>query len=130
MWVFGWPFDEERVAKLAREWKITPPDATDEQAQQDLITRIYCLRHRYPAEYVFAERDNDYLPIIALCSDKKAHRKEDAKVPRDAIPPYKTCVRIRRLLGIRAGVAPQWYWTDDMDDDPRDGSIRTCNIMY
>lgn len=137
MWVFGWAFDEQRAAKLAREWGFTSPESNDDNASQRILTRIYCLRNRYPAECVGVEIDGEYHSFIALCRDVKAKRKEDVKIPRKEIPPVKTCLQIQKLLGVPDDEAPQWYWCDDPEydssdpeafnfDDLDDDETRTC----
>ena len=123
MWVFGWPFYADRAAKQAREWGFVPPDASDVDASQHMLTRIYCLKNSRPARFIPVDMDGEWRPIIALCSDENAKRKEDATIPRE-IPPFITCLKIQKCLGIPDGQAPQWYWTDDDDDDEPDDYFR------
>lgn len=116
MCVSGWPSIIERATKQAREWGFAPQDASDNDAGVHMLSRILRLKDSHPAEYVAVKMNDKWRPIIALCRDEKAERKEDAKIPSN-IPPYRTCVQIQRCLGVPVGEAPQWYWTDGEDMD-------------
>ena len=126
MWVFGWPFYADRTAKLAKECGIVPPETSDKDASQAMINFIYCLKNRHPAEYISAEIDGEWRPMIALCRDEDARRREDAKIPPHDIPPLNTCRVIRQCLGIPASQAPEWYWTYEGDYDPPEDDLREC----
>ena len=92
-------FDIQRTANLAREWGFARPGSSDDHASQCMLSRIYTLRNRHPAQCVAIETNGKCHPFVALCRDVKAKRKEDAKIPRKDILPVKTCLRIQKLLG-------------------------------
>ena len=87
---------------------------------QCMLSRIYTLRNRHPAQCVAIETNGKCHPFVALCRDVKAKRKEDAKIQRKDIPPVKTCLCIQKLLGVPDGEAPQWHWSDNPEYDSSD----------
>lgn len=118
MWVLGWPFIPERVAKQAREWGFASQELSDDDASVIILGMIFGLEHsEHVVQYVEVDMDGEWRPIIALCRDEKADKKEDAEISRDKIPPFRTCVKIQRCLGVPVGEAPEWYWTDGEDID-------------
>ena len=128
VWVFGWPFYTDRTAKQAREWGLAPPDSADDEASQRMLTMIYCLEDSHPSEYIDVDMNGEWHPIIALCRDEDAKSKEDAKISRK-VPPFVTCLKIQKCLGIPPSEAPQWYWSDDDDDEYPEDVTRELSLI-